>query len=390
MSEQKELKEDLEVRSEESEDILKREDVEVVETVEEEEKENENTLLSKMDEEVSSGTDADNIETGALEVKGEGEENEEDIDAQIANLNKHDAAVLLIKKAKHIVQDAETQMEACKLLLSDDLQEFENAKKSLKEGGMDESEAFLTQLGYDKEEEEKAETVVFEAKEEVAPIYVREVSSGKFTSFLLALIVGAVTFTGLVFLAAQKLGITIDVKKVPTMETCNSIMQWFASQVSVSDPRVGGALIAVIVLLVMWIVYKIRVSIKAGNNLQFAKEQLQKAQEYAALKGTCKDEMDKIDAHIKEAVRIMKTYEVIFYEQKGKLRRIQYLEQEGKESPQYHEKSLKEMENTYDLISTIKDFLNTPMAEEGKLSGKSTLFLYRAKNSVERMIERFY
>jgi hypothetical protein len=157
-----------------------------------------------------------------------------------------------------------------------------------------------------------------------------------------------------------------------------------------NDPMVGGAMLDVVVLLVMWIVYAIRVSVRASSNLEFAKEQLKQAEEYASLKGTCKDEMDKVDAHIKDAIEVMKTYEVIFNEQKGKLRRIQHIEQSGQESPEYHEKSLKEMEDTYDLIKAIKDFLNMPMSEEGKLSGKSTLFLYRAKNRLEKMIEKLY
>lgn len=320
-------------------------------------------------------------------------ETESEIEEHLGNLGKQDATVLLIKKAKHIVHDAEAQMEACKLLLSDDLKEFEDAKASLKNGGMDESEALLDALGYTKEDEEEVpeeEMVVFEAKEEVPPVYIRDVSSGKFTAFLLALIFGAATLSGLVYMATEKLGITLDLSKIPTEETCNRILSWFASLVDMNEPMVGGAMLAVVVLLVMWIVYSIRVSIRATSNLEFAKEQLKKAEEYASRKGTCKDEMDKVDAHIKDAVETMKTYEVIFHEQKGKLKRIQHIEQSGKETAEYHEKSLKEMEDTYDLLKTIKDFLNTPMSEEGKLSGKSTLFLYRAKNRLEKMIDRLY
>jgi len=326
------------------------------------------------------------------EDREESGEKEGEIDEHLGNLGKQDAATLLIKKAKHIVDDAEAQMEACKLLLSDDLKEFEDAKESLKRGGMEESEELLELLEYAKDEngEPEEEIIVFEAKEEVPPVYISDISSGKFTGFLLALVFGAATLLGLVYLATEKLGITLDLSKVPAAETRNSILSWFGSLVGVNDPMAGGAMLAAAVLLVMWIVYAIRVSIKASSNLEFAKAELKKAEEYASLKGTCKDEMDKVDAHIKDAIDMMKTYEVIFHEQKGKLRRIRHIEQSGDETPEYHEKSLKEMEDTYDLIKTIKDFLNTPMSEEGKLSGKSTLFLYRAKNRLEKMIDRLY
>jgi len=321
------------------------------------------------------------------------DEEHQDIDAQIANLAKQDAAVLLIKKAKHIVHDTETQMEACKLLLTDDLKEFDAAKVSLKEGGLDGCEAMLDRLGYQGTEEGESpeeEMVVFEAKEEVPPVYIGNVSSGKFTGFLLALVFGAVTLAGLVYLATQKLGIAVDIHKVPAMETCKPVLTWFGSLVSMPKPEVGGALLGVAVLLVMWIVYTIRVSIKAGSNLQFAKAELEKAEEYATLKGSCKDEMDSVDAHIKESVETLKTYAVLLHEQEAKLKRIDYLENREEGEVNYHDRSRKEMEETHDLIKTVQAFLNTPMSEEGKLSGKSTLFLYRAKNRLEKMIERLY
>jgi len=389
MSEQKDQNETVETEMEKQKDSTVTEQPETVEQNMEETEEGEEKTL-KTDSETESESEE---KSKSEEVTDENVEAESEIDEHLGNLSKQDATVLLIKKAKHIVHDAETQMESCKLLLSDDLKEFEDAKASLKKAGMDESEALLDALGYikdDEEQEPEEEIVVFEAKEEVPPVYIRDVSSGKFTGFLLALIFGLATLLGLVYAATEKLGIPLDLSKVPTAETYNSVLSWFSSLVGMHDPMVGGAMLAVVVLLVMWIVYAIRVSIRASKNLEFAKEQLKRAEEYASLKGTCKDEMDKVDAHIKDAIETMKTYEVILHEQKGKLKRIQHIEQNGEETPEYHEKSLKEMEDTHDLIKTIKDFLNTPMSEDGKLSGKNTLFLYRAKNRLEKMIDRLY
>ncbi len=387
-----------EQRKENENEVVERKIEEQVEGVAE--KDPENSMDSKDETEQrteaveKTDTDSGDEESNetAEEDKEESAEKEGEIDEHLGNLGKQDAATLLIKKAKHIVHDAEAQMEACRLLLTDDLKGFEDAKESLKHGGMEESEELLELLGYakDENEEPEEEIIVFEAKEEVPPVYIRDISSGKFTGFLLALVVGAATLLGLVYLAAEKQGITLDLSKVPAAETRNSILSWFGSLVGMNEPMAGGVMLAAAVLLVMWIVYTIRVSMRASSNLEFAKEELKKAEEYASLKGTCKDEMDKVDAHIKDAIDMMKTYEVIFHEQKGKLRRIRHIEQSGDETPEYHEKSLKEMEDTYDLIKTIKDFLNTPMSEEGKLSGKSTLFLYRAKNRLEKMIDRLY
>lgn len=384
MSEQKEQNEAVEIDAQEEMDTPVNENKETVETAEDHTEETEEHT-------------ADSVSEEHTEAEPEEEKQESaDIDAHIANLTKHDAAILLIKKAKHIVHDAEAQMDACQMLLSDDLKEFEQAKQSLMEGGMDESEALLNALGYSKDEngedqEEEEDRVVFETKEEIPPVYIRDISSGKFTGFILALLAGLVTLIGMLYVATEKVGVTLDVSKIPSKEVLDKVLGWYGSFIGrADDAMVGGSIVLIAVLLVMWIVYKIRVSLKAGSNLHFAKEQLRKAEEYASAKGTCKDEMDKVDAHIKDAVSTLKTYEVVLHEQQGKLKRIQHIEQSGEETPEYHEKSLKEMDDTYDLIKTIKEFLNTPMSEEGKLSGKSTLFLYRAKNRLARMIERFY
>jgi len=389
MNNQKEQNEAPEVKGDEFEEVVKPEENEAVPAPENEVEEAEEGTVSESEEETAVTETEESSEPEEAETS---DEEAEGIDAQIANLNKQDAAVLLIKKAKHIVHDAENQMEQCKVLLSDDLKDFEMAKESLKKGGMDECEEMLETLDYSGMNEENGdeEIVVFESKEEVPPVYIRDISSGKFTGFLLALIFGLATLLGLGYLATEKLGITLDLSKVPTPETYNAILSWFGSLIGTSTPAVGGAILVAAVLIVMWIVYTIRVSLKAGSNLQFAKEQLAKAEEYAAFKGTCKDEMDSIDAHIKDAIETLKTYEVILHEQKGKLKRIHHLEKSDDESAQYHAKSLKEMEDTSDLIKAIKEFLNTSMSEEGKLSGKSTLFLYRAKNRLDKMIEKLY
>jgi len=41
------------------------------------------------------------------------------------------------------------------------------------------------------------------------------------------------------------------------------------------------------------------------------------------------------------------------------------------------------MKDTQSLINAIHEFIDTPMSEEGKLSGKSTLLLYSAKNKIQ-------
>ena len=311
---------------------------------------------------------------------------------QIDKLKKHDAAVLLVKKTKHMVEDTEKQLDECKLLLQEDLKRYDEAKTSLKENALKESERLLGELSYTGEDEEDEEdNVVFEPKDDVPPFSVRDISSGKFTSLLLSLIAGVLTFAGMVYFAAQKAGVTLDMTKPPSHEVATKVLGWYATLFGGKpDLFLGGGFVLAVVLFVMGLVYGIRVASRAKRNLHLAKTQLEEAQEYAKHKGSCKEEMEKVDAHMNDAINVLKTYEIVLNEQNGKLKRIIHIEGILEDPDAYHEKSQREMEDTHMLIKAIKTFMATPMSEEGRLSGKSTMFLHSAKSKLQRFLERHY
>ena len=313
-----------------------------------------------------------------------------EVETQIENMNKNDAAKMMVRKAKIIVKESEDQLTECKLLLASDLEHFEEAKKELRENGMDAAEILLTQLGYEAEEKSELDEdiIVFEPKEEVAPIRISEISSGKFSSFIIALIFGFITFIGLVAFATKSvLGFTgfadsLDIKPISL---------FYSNLIGLGDNVMYGSIVmAAIVFLVMFIVYKIRVSIRASKNLAVASKQLASAEEYTQQKSTCKEQMDKVDAYIHDAIKTLKTFQVVLHEQEAKLERIYHIEHEKIESSDFHPKTNVEMKDTQELINVIKDFMSVPMSEEGKLSGKSSLFLHRAKAKVEKVLERHY
>jgi len=320
------------------------------------------------------------------------EEPSENIEPHIENLKKNDAAKLLVKKANTIVNEAETQLEECKLLLESDLKGYEDAKQSLKDNGLDASEALLTVLGVKIEENAAPEDmVVFEPEEKLPPIHIKNVSSGAFSGFILAVIAGIATLVGMIYVATEKAGVTLDLSKAPSSEEVTSLSKGLGSLIGMpKEPLIGGGLIIAMVLLVTWIVYKIRVSLKASANMNMAQEQLVAAEEYCAQKGSCKKEMDKVDVYINDAIETLKLYKVILSEQRGKLERILHIEKDKIENAEFHPKSNTEIRDTQELVTAIKDFMSVPMSEEGKLSGKSSLFLHRAKGKIQKVIDRLY
>ncbi len=336
-------------------------------------------------------------ESRELQEQVEASEAVEEAYSEEVSLSKQEEAEMLINEARTIVANADNQTQECKLLLSDDLSNYEEAKASLLSGGLEASEALLIELAppadEDRVEEKSVEesTVVFESKEELAPMFVRDVSSGKFTGFLLGLIGAGATVAGMAYFASDKLGQALDFSKVPTKESIDAILGWFGTLVGMSDDiNVGGAVVGLSALVVMVILYKIRVSKKATKNLAFAVAQLEEAEEYALHKGNCKNEMDRVDAHINDSIKTLNTYRVLLNEQVGKLQRILYIEGKKEEGERYHEKSIIEMNDTQTLLQSIHAFMATPMSQEGKLASESVRLLQGAKNKMDSLLARLY
>jgi len=247
-------------------------------------------------------------------------------------------------------------------------------------------------LGYiDDSKEIIEEASVVEPKEDLEPMILQDVSNGKFTGFIMALIGGIAIFGGMVYFATGKLGVAFDLSKVFTAEVIKPVFSWYGTLLGVKDNvLLGGALVLLSILLVMWIIYAVRVGIRGSRNLHFAMQQFKNAEVYMVHKDSCKEEIDKVDAHINDAISTLKTYQVLSNEQKGKLQRILHIEGVKKEFSEYHEKSILEMKETQGLINAIRIFMAIPILEEGKLSGKSTLFLHRTKSKIQKMIDRLY
>jgi hypothetical protein len=306
--------------------------------------------------------------------------------------SKQQKAIRLVEQARSIVKEADDLSSECRLILMDDLAEYEDTKMNLKEHGFDTCSALVENMGHRSTQDEPVEeAVVFATKATLEPMMIKEVSSGKFTGVLSALIAGGATAVGLVYLATEKLGMTLDISKVPSPEITEKIAGWFSTLIGMeSNMYIGAGVFGLSVLAVTVIVYALRVSLKANSNLHSAVKQFVEAELYAEGKSDCKVEMEKVDAHMKETIKTLKTYEILFNEQQGKLQRILHIEGEKEQATEYHERSFPEIRETQKLIRTIKDFMAISMSEEGKLSEESVLRLETLKTQMDQTIDRLY
>ncbi len=366
---------------------------EIIRNIEDETSEMIDEIIEETDREVSESEEEimDDIEEKIEEESEKSEESLEDPPLP-KNMKKHIKAKHLVEKAKKIVNEANKRIESCRLLLETDLKEYGDAKSELKKGGLDACVLLLNQLGYQTKEDEKEKTTpVFEPKEDVKPMVLKDVSSGKFSGLIYALFGGVATAIGMVYLATEKLEMTLNVTKVPSEGVMQSILAWFSTIIGVQENvAIGTGVLGFVVFVVMILIYVIRVSLKARSNLHFAVKQFVEAELYTEQKSNCKQEMDKVDAHIKDSIETMKTYEVLFNEQKGKLQRILYIEGSKEKSAGYHDKSYLEIRDTKELIHSITDFMDISMSEEGQLSSKSVLYLQNAKDQIDKILQRFY
>ncbi len=318
---------------------------------------------------------------------------ESDVDKIIKNNNKHKASSILVNEAKKLVKEADTEMKDCKVLLDTDLKEYENAKKSLKDNAILASEEALKKLGItndDEEEDNKDDAVAFEAEKQ-PNINIKDTSSGKFGAFILSLIAGGATLAGMVYFASVKSGTTLDPSNLGSSIERQPIASFYSRLIGLNGDALYGTLFVVAIsLLVMYIVYRIKVGGKATKNLSFATDQFNAANEYKDIKKSFKDEMDKVDVYVTDAVGTLKTYEIMLNEQKSKLERILHVEQEKIESFDFHEKSHEVIEDTKELIAAAKKLISNPLSEDGKLSEKSHDLLNDAKYSIKKMIDKLY
>lgn len=306
-------------------------------------------------------------------------------------LSKHESAIQLVSEAKEIVRKTDEQMQQCRLLLTDDLKKYEEAKAALYAKSLKHTEALIEQIGkVPTEEGEDHSFVVFEAKDEIEPMSVQDISSGRFTGVLLALIGGIATLAALILFAADKLGIALGLENPPSFETMHKIASWYALPFTgMEDFNFGSTVMAVATVAVFALIYFIRVMLKSRTNYHFATTQLEAAERYKELKGDCKIEMDKVDAHMNECIDALNLYSVLLNEKNGTLERILYLEN-GKMLLELHPNSRKEVEQTEQLLGTIYTLMQTPMSQEGKLSASSTLALRRTKEKADELIGMFY
>ena len=319
---------------------------------------------------------------------------QEDTQEHIENQNTPKSSDELIDEARALVEASDIDVRDCMQILDEDIASFEQRKSQLLSGSAEKIEELLEEVGFEPEEIEDIgkEGVSFNSEEKIKPMRVKSLSSGKFSSFILSLIVAFASVAGWIYVATQKLGITPDISKLPSQEMQNKVLSWIGGGMTGGDgnPLYGMIVLGVTAILTMWIVYAIRVQLRASSNQKIAEKVSEDAKFYCTQKEECKKEMESVSEHIHKVIKTLDTFDVLFEEQNAKIRRIIYLE--GKlPFHEYHQKSKDEMNQSGIIIDGLNQLISTAMADEnGSLSSEAKESLEEVISIQDRYIKRFY
>jgi len=344
-----------------------------------------------------------NIETEENQLNGNSEmlDIEKDVvlvENSDVKKSKQVEAKELIESSKALVLKVDNQVKECKIGVSKAAQNFDEMKQRFNNTTFSNAQELLEKVGfeYDSALDELNEPFELALKEkESHSIHIKNISSGRFTGLLLAIGTVVVTLGVWVYFATQKLNIPLDSNLTPEAieGDVNPILSWIGGGITggIGNPMFGALVLGFSALLMAWLVYAIRVNLKANKNLRVARKTYEASTEYSMDKYDCKKEMEKIDTHLQACSREVENFTMLLNEQNSILKRILYVEGASASDEQsYHPSSRKVMRDTERLMRAMEKLLNTSVTSEGKLNSKSEQALSNAQAVYADFLGRIY
>ena len=309
----------------------------------------------------------------------------------VSKESKEKKAFRLVAQTHAMINESNEKFESCERLFQKNLDEYAKAKKSLHNNGLDGCVSLLSDLNYHEKPKEVEEIVIFETPNKEHQLKVKDISKGRIGALFWSLIGGLVMGISLVYLATEKMGMTLNVTQIPNSDTLQSIFSWFSISIGREpDAWLGFGIFMVVVSMIVMSIYFGYRTIKRNKNLHFSVKQFVETELYIEENENCEESMNRVDNHIQSSIKTLKLYEVMLCEQEGKLKRIFYIEGEKDKSIQYNEKSLYEIRDTKILIDAIIEFISFPMSKNGKISEESLSLLEETNKKVNILIDRIY
>jgi len=310
--------------------------------------------------------------------------------------SKQEEAKELIATSKELILKVDSQVEEYKVGVSQAAENFDEIRRTFNNTAFKHSEELLEKAGMEyvsNDDLDEPFELTLEPKDS-SKLRVDNISSGRFTGLILAILAALAAVLGWIYLATQKLNIPLTADMTPeTIEpNVEPVLTWIGGGVTgaAGNPMFGMLTLAFSALLVAWLVYAIRVYLKANKNLRIAKETFEKTAEYTVEKDDSKREMASIDAHLRESHTEVENYQILLNEQNAILNRVIHVEGIASDETSYHPSSKKVMRDTERLMQVVDRLINTSVTNDGKLNPDSEKALSQAQAVYNDYLGRIY
>jgi hypothetical protein len=309
-------------------------------------------------------------------------------------INKNEQAKELVKNSIELISKADKDIEVTKKTIATDINRLEEIKHSFLNTTFTQSQILLEKASYEYSKHEAKEPFEISLGSTNESIKVKNISSGVFSGFILALLTMIITAGTWIYVASMKAGVTLQLQPptLPTHEDIEKILIWIGGGMTGANgnPMFGMITIGLSAIILGILVYKTFLSLKESKNFKVANDIYQKSHLYVKQQKESKTEMEKIDEHIKNIIPMVENYKYLLDEQNAKMQRVLHVEGIKGDYSEYHPSSIETMRDTEKLMNRVEELITTPVTKDGKLNEVSEYALYEAKEIYDYYISKIY
>jgi len=300
-------------------------------------------------------------------------------------------AEALIEASQKLVKKVDSDVRVCRVSTFESASKFDEVKRTFKNTILKNADSLLEKVGFEYITYEEGENFELSIDGDSEPsVSVKNLSSGRFTGFMLAMLVALLTVALWGYLAMNQMNVDIHSLTPETaLSQLNPTLEWIGGLVG-GTMSIGALILGLSVLLIAGSVYALRMSLKGKKNLVMAQDSFEKSNAYWVAQEASQREMKKIDNQLKEATTEIKNLETILNEQIAVLKRVIHVEGVYEDEKEYHPTSKKMMRETEKIMRAAESLLETAITQEGKLNFQSVQALNSAKDIYTEYLSRIY
>ena len=307
-------------------------------------------------------------------------------------LTKNDKSRALMKNAEMLVSKADNDVKEVEDVVSKHVSEFKSNKKALADNILVETKTLLGKVNYEYSDDEVAEPFELSLGSTKEKVQLKNVTSGRFTGLILALLGMLATAGAWFFFAFKNTGSHLMLDKIPEQSTLDTVFTWIGGGMtgSTGNALFGMITVALSTLFVGFLIYKMRVSMKENTNFKVANKAFENSHVYVEEQKESKSEMERIDEHVVMATPLIESYAVILEVQNAKLKQVLHIEGSLEEISEYHPNSKHLIDETANIMKRAERFVHAPVSKEGRFNEDSVNAYREAKALYSTYVTQAY